>query len=139
MNLGLLLVYCRHIRRHIRRDIGVTSNIPGICRGFLFAVYSHLKKYKSLKRNESHTALAALEALNEEKACAAWQQRPKGFKGNCNFCGNYGHKGVDCFKRKGNGATVEMRNQQQRLNRNLEVNAGFVECQVIGRVSAVVI
>ena len=34
MNLGLLLVYCRHIRRHI----GVTSNIPGICRGFSFAV-----------------------------------------------------------------------------------------------------
>ena len=64
--------------------------------------YSHLKKYKSLKRNESHTALAALEALNEEKAFAAWQQRPKGFKGTCNFCGRYGHKGVDCFKRKSN-------------------------------------
>ena len=34
MNLGLLLAYCRHIRRHI----GVTSNIPTICRGFSFAV-----------------------------------------------------------------------------------------------------
>ena len=34
MNLGLLLAYCRHIRRHI----DVTSNIPGICRGFSFAV-----------------------------------------------------------------------------------------------------
>ena len=34
MNLGLLLAYCRHIRRHI----GVMSNIPGICRGFSFAV-----------------------------------------------------------------------------------------------------
>ena len=29
--------------------------------------YSHLKKYKSLKRNESHTASAALEALNNSK------------------------------------------------------------------------
>ena len=28
--------------------------------------YSHLKKYRSLKRNESHTALAASEALNQE-------------------------------------------------------------------------
>ena len=36
-------------------------------------------------------------------------------------------------------ATMEMLNQQQRLNRNLEANAGFVECQVIGRVSVVVI
>ena len=34
MNLGLLLAYCQYIRRHI----GVTSNIPGICRGFSFAV-----------------------------------------------------------------------------------------------------
>ena len=29
MTLGLLLVYCRHIRRHI----GVTLDIPGICQG----------------------------------------------------------------------------------------------------------
>jgi len=33
---------------------------------------SLLKKYKSLKRNESHTALAALEALSREQAFAAW-------------------------------------------------------------------
>ena len=39
MNLGLLLAYCRHIRRHI----GVTSNIPGICRGFSFAVIAALR------------------------------------------------------------------------------------------------
>ena len=43
-----------------------------------------------------------LEALNEESAFAAWQQRPKGFKGTCNHCGTYGHKGVDCFQRKKN-------------------------------------
>ena len=44
--------------------------------------YTYLKKYRSLKRNESHTALAALaalEALNTDSAFAAWQQRPKGF------------------------------------------------------------
>ena len=46
--------------------------------------------------------LAALEALGGEKAFAAWQQRPKGFKGTCNHCGKYGHKGVDCFERKKN-------------------------------------
>ena len=69
--------------------------------------YSYLKKYRSLKRNESHTALAALEALNEESAFAAWQQRPKGFKGTCNFCGKYGHKGVDCFKRKNNNGDAK--------------------------------
>ena len=32
--MGLIVTYCRHIRRYIR----VTSNIPGICRGFSFAV-----------------------------------------------------------------------------------------------------
>ena len=53
-------------------------------------------------KNESHTALLALEALNKESSFAAWQQRPKGFKGTCNFCGKCGHKGVDCFKRKNN-------------------------------------
>ena len=67
--------------------------------------YTHLKKNKSLNHNESYTALAALEALEAlsgEMAFAAWQQRPKGFKGTCNHCGKYGHKGVDCSERKKN-------------------------------------
>ena len=77
--------------------------------------YTHLKKCKSLKRNESNTALAALEALSGEKAFTAWQQRSKGFKGTCTHCGRYGHKGVDCFL------------NQQRLDLNSEVNVGFAE------------
>ena len=31
----------------------------------------------------------------------------RGFKGTCNFCGTYGHKGVDCFKRKNNGGDAK--------------------------------
>jgi len=33
--------------------------------------YTHLKKYKSLKHNESNTAVAALETLSREMAFAA--------------------------------------------------------------------
>jgi len=40
--------------------------------------------------------------LSKETAFAAWQQRPKGFKGACDHCGKYGHKGVDSFEGRKN-------------------------------------
>ena len=46
IDLGLLLAYCRHIRRHI----GVTSNIPTICRGFSFAVQMRKDLKKDMKK-----------------------------------------------------------------------------------------
>ena len=43
--MGLIVTYCRHIRRYIR----VTSNIPAICRGFSFAVMVNL--YETLHKS----------------------------------------------------------------------------------------
>ena len=61
MNLGLLLAYCRHIRRHI----DVTLNIPGICRGFSFAVgstyyFTHFIQYIHSRRLLLQNLLADL-------------------------------------------------------------------------------
>ena len=68
-----------------------------------------------------------MEALSREQAFAAWQQRPKGFKGTCNHCGKYGHNGVDGFQRKKNRDGAK----PTGLILNLEVNVGFVANRVI--------
>ena len=60
MNLGLLLAYCRHIRR----DIGVASNIQGICRGFSFAVFHVRQPHDATSMNTSDPNEAQLKTLS---------------------------------------------------------------------------
>ena len=71
---GLLLAYCRHIRRHI----GETSNIPTICRGFSFAVQQSGMHYNltqmsgmcTINVNGTNNNISYQQPVNEPAATA---------------------------------------------------------------------
>ena len=59
--MGLIVAYCRHIRRYIR----VTSNIPGICRGFSFAVMHSIKV--SVRYLNKVPGITSIKKVNEPR------------------------------------------------------------------------
>ena len=73
MNLGQLLVYCWHIRRHI----GVTSNKPGICQGFSFAVIARLSSEKSKESEQLYKAEQRHQIMADQATAMKSQMKTK--------------------------------------------------------------
>jgi len=74
------------------------------------------------------------EKSEEEKAFAAFRKQ---FKGTCNTCGKYGHKGVDCPDRKENNSEgKEKGTSGKRLSKEMKSQLRCYYCKKKGHVKA---
>ena len=81
--------------------------------------YDQLKKQRKQEPRGGESALVTLmeEMQLDEKAFVAWAT--KQFKGRCNSCGVYGHKGVDCpSKGQAQAKTNESNSYKNKDNNN---------------------
>ena len=70
-------------------------------------------KYKAMKEVYSWT-----EEGDELALLVGKQHYKKTFKGQCGYCGKYGHKVIDCHERKANLENKKMEKDKFKPNQN---------------------
>ena len=98
---------------NISNDIKASRNISvEDVREQLNARFDWIKDHaRESKKSPNEKALAELFGKMDEATLVAFV---KGFKGSCNKCGKYGHKGVDCRSDRSKGPMFKSQDGQKR-------------------------